>query len=283
LDEGIKDKRKYCSPLEALLWIGYDREFNDADIIDDDNFSFKNFSIDKLIEEGWSYTKESNGSTWERSKKSGSANDKAGNLENMIWRIYNAKPNFYKSDRWKNFDDVIDRVSSPTLLIEYLNNNFKNSFSPAEIGLVNEKNSFEYGGACVQYSTLATYCLEKASYEAYSLVVTFDKLLMGGYGHVICIYKDKNENNDLYSWVDNYNPILYRIGFKRPVEHLLIDDILDKLAYQRKVGFTSVVLYDSRGKIVRTIPNGSRISTVVPKDISPSDSLLRFAIPYITQ
>jgi len=30
LNEGIKDKRKYCAPLEALLWLAYDQTFSDS-------------------------------------------------------------------------------------------------------------------------------------------------------------------------------------------------------------------------------------------------------------
>lgn len=281
LNEGIKDKRIYCSPLEALLWIAYDREFNDIGLIDDNNFSFKNFSIKKLIEEGWSYTRESNGPNWDRSKKIDLGAD-VTKLETLIWRIYNAEPYTYKLGRWKTLDEVGDRVSSPTLLIEYLNNNFKSSYSLARFP-VNVKDAFKSGGACVQYATLATYCLEKNGYESYGLVIYFDKILMGADSHIICIYKDKNEKDDLYSWIDNYNPILYRIGLKRPVEHLSIDNILDKIAYQRQVGLTSATLYNIEGKSLKAITNSRRNSTVIPKNISESDLMLRLVIPYMTK
>ena len=65
LEEGIPDKRKYCTPLEALIWILYDKEPDDP-------------TITSLLEDPIGLTKYS----WRNSSIS----------------------NNYKSDRWKNFD-----------------------------------------------------------------------------------------------------------------------------------------------------------------------------------
>ena len=72
LNEGIKDKRKYCSPLEALTWEAYDNK-NLDDLL-------RQFSLEKLIKDAWTNTSES------------------GN---------------YESERWKNFDEVADRLNFP--------------------------------------------------------------------------------------------------------------------------------------------------------------------------
>jgi len=42
LDEGLKAKRKYCTPLEALLWIAYDRNFDGYNPLSD-------YSLNSLI------------------------------------------------------------------------------------------------------------------------------------------------------------------------------------------------------------------------------------------
>jgi hypothetical protein len=77
LEEGIPDKRKYCTPLEALIWILYDKEPGDP-------------TITSLLEDPIGLTKYS----WRNSSVS----------------------NNYKSDRWKNFDEARDRVNSPELI-----------------------------------------------------------------------------------------------------------------------------------------------------------------------
>ena len=81
---GIKGQRKYCIPLQALLWIAYDREFDEYDPL-------RNYSLDKLINEAWKKTTISQN---------------------------------YTSDRWNDFDEVADRLNSPVLIAIYMKDNF---------------------------------------------------------------------------------------------------------------------------------------------------------------
>lgn len=69
---GIPDKRKYCSPFEALLWEAYDNK-NLDDLL-------KQFSLERLVKDAW---------------------------------IHTSKSGKYESERWKSFDEVVDRLSFP--------------------------------------------------------------------------------------------------------------------------------------------------------------------------
>lgn len=81
LNEGLKEKRKYCTPLEALLWIAYDRKLSECNPLISDTFT-----VSSLIKDAWTNTSES------------------GN---------------FSSKRWKDFDEVTDRLNSPQLIAIY--------------------------------------------------------------------------------------------------------------------------------------------------------------------
>lgn len=59
LNEGIPNKRKYCTPLEELTWIAYDKEFDDFNPL-------RNYSLESLTNEAWKNTTESNNFNSER-------------------------------------------------------------------------------------------------------------------------------------------------------------------------------------------------------------------------
>jgi len=123
LNEGIKNKRKYCTPLQALLWIAYDGDI-DADYI------LLNYSLTKLVPNAWKNT--------------------------------NASEN-YDSNRWSNFEEVVDRLNSPYLVATYMHDNFsyfyRATFRPPEL-IFRDK-----GGACSNWARFSTYCLLKNGYE----------------------------------------------------------------------------------------------------------------------
>jgi len=214
LNEGIKDKRKYCSPLEALLWIAYDREFNDAGLIDDDNFSFKKFSIDKLTKEGWLYTTESNGPIYERGKKSGSDN-------------HNAKPisTACQSDRWKNLDEVADRLNSPTLITKYMIDNiaydpqkweaFERTRRPqgARTPIQTFNNKI---GACMDQSSLVLYFLKQNGwvYNDFESNKTNSACILHAGYHFTCLYIQDNK----FYVIDVGTPFIR--GIKGPFEKI---------------------------------------------------------------
>ena len=49
LKEGIEDKRKYCAPLEALLWIVYDRGLTSCEVLE-------RYELRNLLQTAWRNT-----------------------------------------------------------------------------------------------------------------------------------------------------------------------------------------------------------------------------------
>jgi hypothetical protein len=77
--EGIPAARPYCTPLQALLWIAYDHEFDGYNPINP-------YSLDKLLQTAWR-------------ESAISAN--------------------YTSGRWTDFDEVASRLQSPAIATFY--------------------------------------------------------------------------------------------------------------------------------------------------------------------
>ena len=153
LDEGIKDKRKYSSGLEALTWLVYD--------YDNEKLSMKRwekFAVD-FIYYAWSHTSESDN---------------------------------FESDRWKNFSEVVKRLNSPKLLMDYLENNYKYT-------LQGDKSAQQFfrskRGACYDHATFAGYCLKINGYDnTWAATLTFKRPVMGVHGHVTCVTQDPKDS-----------------------------------------------------------------------------------------
>lgn len=157
LDEGIGDKRKYCTPLQGLLWVAYDRGFDGYNPL-------KNYSLTGLIENAWKNTTTSQS---------------------------------YASERWQNFNEVVDRLSSPKLVEIYMQDNLSYSYTLYEAeGVKSAKQIFDdKKGACYDHALLAGYCLKKNGYDkAWGAAVKFDRIVRGYFGgHIGCIYQDPKD------------------------------------------------------------------------------------------
>jgi len=164
LGEGIKNKRQYCAPLEALLWIAYDREF------DVDN-PLRDYSLAKLIDDAWKNATISKN---------------------------------YSSERWLDFQGVVVRLNSPELTATYMQNNFKYSYTQGEAeGVKSAEQIFkDKKGACYDHALFAAYCLKKNGYDkAWGARVKFDRIVRGYFiGHIGCIYQDPKDS--LYYCMD---------------------------------------------------------------------------------
>ena len=165
INEGIKDKRKYCTPLEALLWIAYDKEF--------DGFNpLNNYSLTNLINDAWKNTSMSTN---------------------------------FASERWQDFDEAVYRLNSPKLVEIYMQNNYSYSYTYGEPeGVKSAEQIFkDKKGACYDHALLLGYCLKKNGYDkAQGMAVKFDRRV-GGYftGHITCVFQDPKDS--LYYIIDN--------------------------------------------------------------------------------
>lgn len=90
----------------------------------------------------------------------------------------------YQGDEWKNFEDVVDRLNSPELVVLYMRNNFRlrvhwgeDHWSPK--GLFRVK-----WGDCEEHAAFSTFCLRRAGYDAkYTEVPACRK-------HKVCLYTE---------------------------------------------------------------------------------------------
>jgi predicted transglutaminase-like cysteine proteinase len=170
LNEGIKDKRKYCTPLEALLWIAYDREFDGYNPL-------RNYSLSVLRYDAWENTTTSRN---------------------------------YASDRWHDFDEVVDRLNSLELVSLYMQNNFQwisdLTLYGREDYLAGPKETFDKKkGDCEDHARFGVYCLTKNGYKMSSLSLQYEtdavselyvrKRTSDGkldWGHAVTLYKKDN-------------------------------------------------------------------------------------------
>ena len=164
LDEGIRDERKYCTPLQALLWVAYDREFDGYNPL-------RNYSLTGLINDAWKNT--------DTSKS-------------------------YTSERWQDFEEVVHMLNSPKLVAIYLQDNFTYSYEYGEPeGVKSAQQIFnEKKGACYDHALLAGYCLKENGYdETWGLKVRFERVLLFYGGHIVLVFQDPTDS--LYYTIDN--------------------------------------------------------------------------------
>jgi len=162
--EGIEDKRRYSTPLQALLWIAYDREFSKENPLE-------YFSLRKLIRDAWRNT-------------TVSAN--------------------YTSERWQNFDEVRERLNSPRLVSLYMMDNIaydpeelKKADSRIPLRFATPEDTFlREKGVCNEQARFALHCLLNNGYDYDSYEATENSAVMLGIdidtwkGHDVCLVKE---------------------------------------------------------------------------------------------
>jgi len=153
LNEGIKDnKRKYCSPLEALLWIAYDKDFNQ-------NKSIQNYYVESLMKEAWRYSATSAG---------------------------------YKSDRWGDFKEVVNRLNSPYLANLWALDNLVYDMSRLE-NVGDPETTFKLKrGICRHSGMFVTECLTRSGYSAWNFTVLYGEQVGKHAGHSVSTVRAEN-------------------------------------------------------------------------------------------
>lgn len=197
LNEGIKEKRKYCTPLQALLWITYDREFDVYNPL-------RHYSLAKLIEDAWKTTTTSKN---------------------------------FASERWQDFNEVVDRLNSPNLLYYYMLNNFSYYYPGA--AMYRRQTAHETfltkRGDCGNQSNFAVNALIENGYEAENLFLQFRPDMSG---HVVAIYKDID---DLFYYLDN--TLESHRGIWGPFKSYDYEDAIHDLASVFKISTYKIVYF----------------------------------------
>jgi hypothetical protein len=146
LDEGIKGKRAYCSPLEALLWLLYDYEGECADrgqLVSKEQSRFKF----PYIPTGTPVT-------------SPERDPHVTTLTRFSW-YESSTSNRFQSDKWHHLYDVTDRLNSLDLVslfpIEY------ELHERAQVQAL-ETTFRNRTGDCDDMASFRNYCLQKNGY-----------------------------------------------------------------------------------------------------------------------
>jgi hypothetical protein len=169
LNEGAKDRRPYCSPLEGILWLAYDDYYNKPN---------KNFNVFEIQ-----------------------------NMLIAAWKTSSTSANF-SSARWQNLDEVIARLSSPLLVSMYMKDNLKydtaqaNSIISKRVSNVfNLKDVFtNKKGVCHEMVVFAQHCLIKNGYKFedisngdYGVCYLGITTASGSYGHAVCLVRENKQ------------------------------------------------------------------------------------------
>ena len=182
LNEGIRDKRKYCTPLQALVWLAYDEE------------EFITTSVSLLV---------------------------PSSLIWLAWVDTSTSQN-YASDKWRDFDKVVDRLNSPNMVSVYIIDCIPYSMERHDFFVkyarslnwlsltMTPKEVFEKKIAvCQDHSRFALYCLIGNGYTYNNFDKYPDKaacileasneqakpLPSGSHRHFVCMYV---ENGNFY-------------------------------------------------------------------------------------
>ncbi len=169
LNEGVKDSRPYCSPLEAILWLAYDDYFSKP------NSNYNVFDIDSMLIAAWKTSKTSSN---------------------------------FSSARWQNLDEVIARLSSPRLVSMYMRENIKYNIAQADT-LISKRSSNTFNineiftnkkGVCYDMAIFALHCLIKNGYNFkdindgyYGACYLGMRTASGSFGHAVCLVRENNQ------------------------------------------------------------------------------------------
>jgi hypothetical protein len=175
LNEGVKEKRKYCTPLQALIWYYADRDPDSDGPLKDSGFTVKDF-----VE--------------------------------FAWRFSSTSDN-YRSDRWRDFEEVRDRLNGPILVSIFMVNNIyydNDLFKEIErTGIVPRTRTpvqtfMDRKGICTEQAWFAFSCLYNGGYEydyfdlhgsgAAGILQLFNPAASyGRRGHAVCLYKERGD------------------------------------------------------------------------------------------
>jgi len=195
---GIKNSRKYCSPLQALFWLAYDKDVENLKPVND-------FFIDDLLWDGWKKTTTSHG---------------------------------FSGAQWTNFDEVVDRLNSPELIEFYLRETFTWEARPKWTrDAAPAKNTFnDRAGACMDHAAFSAYCLKLNGYgKVYGLEIRYDTLYKGFLGHVVCVFQNTADNE--YYVIDSFSDTYSHGPYKTIDEAANITCMIDTFGEAKLLSF----------------------------------------------
>ena len=231
---GKPEIRKYCAPLQALLWVIQQNRYNDFKGL------FENYSIEKLLDLSWDFKKEDLLTTKQIEtviQETKNAKIKADYLdtykhygaskvEKYLFFDFERKPSWFtftagkilkeaqrlKFEKWNDFNEVTERLNSPELIDYYEKRRIHYQLWSTIPGAApNRLPDIRYvfknsKGDCVYVSAFTVYCLKKAGYDAH---IWYMPTPHGkNPWHAVTVYYDNGKKMVM----DNGRPNPYKIG-----------------------------------------------------------------------
>jgi len=165
LSEGVKDRRKYCTSLQALVWAVYD-----TDLAEEMEPAEHEERVKQLRKEGADYFEiaEELGITYGQALRLAEREFILASVPSLVrfaW-INSSTSQNYQSDRWKDFDEVVDRLNSPNMISIYILDNIPYSWERHDYAIyITPEEVFEKKFAvCTSFSRFALHCLIRNGY-----------------------------------------------------------------------------------------------------------------------
>jgi len=173
--EGIHEKRKFCTPLQALLWLSGKVQFSKQDnpLLD--------YDLESLLNKAWGI--EGIVLPEEDVKKILAGRVYVGDIKDMksvLSKLSKDTSIFRDSsylkeiqEKWSNLEEVTDRLNSPRLIFKYIKPNIYYPNSIRGSAPTSVEQTFKSRiGTCGSHALFVNYCLEKAGYE--SVVIRYE-------------------------------------------------------------------------------------------------------------
>ena len=147
---GLPEVRKYCTPLQALLWLSQDGSLNAT------KNPIQNYTLKSLLDVAW--------------------------FDSFFWT---------DTERWNDFQTVVDRLNSPELLDYYERHVIQYKYRPG-FGEGPEEASRVFHnkyGHCAQITAFTVHILQRAGYKAYRHLISHPALRSPkGNLHRVCVF-----------------------------------------------------------------------------------------------
>ena len=189
LSIGKKERRKFSAPLQALFWLAEENEI----------------PLNK------------NPLTLPSKERYRTFNKHLGEDEEVIQFVYNVWKKTYKTDKWKDPNEIMDRLNSPHLFDLFFRDNIVYDFAKHLASLNDRRYHENWGsylqsakvtirkrkGTCQDAANMATEILRGAGYDAKPLQVRYrSPTPYGAYHHLVGLLK---ENRFYFKIADTYN------------------------------------------------------------------------------
>lgn len=173
--EGIPEIRKFCTPLQALLWLSGKVRFSKQDN------PLLNYDLESFLNKAWGIygivlpeedvKKILAGRVYVEDIRDMRALLSKLSTGSQIFR--NSSYQNEVREKWSNFEEVTDRLNSPRLVFKYIKPNFYYPMSIRGTRPTSIEQTFKSRiGTCASQALFVHYCLQKAGYD--SGVIRYD-------------------------------------------------------------------------------------------------------------